>query len=294
MTFTPIFEDALTHRLYGKSRIPIFILEKHMTRNYPLHHHNFAELSLVVDGTGTEILNGRPHRFKRGTVSFLLPHHMHEIQLEQSPVHKFNCMFDLQLLFTNPLDRSLAHSLLKTGINLPHHYDLNEEQTRYMEQIFQSMSLEFDHERFAKDTILLSRLIEALVYVVRTVHPVQTDYSPAVKFRDPVQELLYYVHLHFQDEITLSHLSDRFNRNPAYISRMFKQHVGQGFTEYLHALRIERAAGLLATSTMSIVNIAFEVGFDHSQTFSRVFKKLKGVSPKLYRAEIHKSAERRA
>lgn len=68
-----------------------------------------------------------------------------------------------------------------------------------------------------------------------------------------------------------------------YVSRYFKQHVGMGFVEYVHRLRVERAAGMLLNTDMSVHDIAFDVGFDNSRTFSRVFRELKGKTATEYR-----------
>lgn len=283
MTYSPVYQDVLTHSLYGKSRLPIFILEKRMQFNYPLHHHNFAELSIVLGGSGTEILNGKPHRFHRGTVSLLLPHHMHEILIDRPNVHKFNCMFDFQLLFSCPTDVPLANDLLRTGKELPSHYELDEEDTQYMEQLFIAMQREYESEHYAKDSLLRSKLLEALVFLVRSAHRSAAALTPALPAPSKMLDLLQYVHLHFQEEITLTSLARTFNWHPSYISRIFKQHVGQTLTDYLHALRVEMASSLLATTTMNIVDIAFEVGFEHPHTFTRVFKELRGMPPKQYR-----------
>lgn len=56
------------------------------------------------------------------------------------------------------------------------------------------------------------------------------------------------------------------------------------FTEYLHTLRVGRAASLLAATSMSITDIAIDVGFDHTRTFTRAFKDVKGTTPKQFRA----------
>ncbi|MDF2714719.1 MAG: AraC family transcriptional regulator, partial [Paenibacillus sp.] len=127
-----MYQDSLTHEQFGKSRLPMFIVKGHITHNIPLHHHNFAELSLVVEGSGTEIINGKPHPFRKGSVSFLLPHHIHEVQLNSPTAIKYNCMFDLNLLFLSPSDRDLANALLKTGLQYPSHYDLDEDQASHM------------------------------------------------------------------------------------------------------------------------------------------------------------------
>ncbi|MDF2720037.1 MAG: AraC family transcriptional regulator, partial [Paenibacillus sp.] len=234
-------------------------------------------------GTGTEILNGKPHRFKRGTVSFLLPHHIHEIRLDTPTVHKYNCMFDIQLLFLSSSDQEFGNYLLQTGQHLPSHYDLNEEQTLYMIDCFDAMKLEYESKFFAKETSLRSKLLETLVFLTRTLITSSEPDSSAVQSQSNVLELLNYMHLHYNEELSLTNLADHYNWNASYASRQFKQHVGQTFIHYLHSLRVGRAASLLATTDMDIVDISVEVGFDHARTLRRAFKKLKGMSPKQYR-----------
>jgi transcriptional regulator GlxA family with amidase domain len=67
---------------------------------------------------------------------------------------------------------------------------------------------------------------------------------------------------------------------------MFKQCLGISFYSFLMNLRIENACSLLASSKMSITDIAFEVGYSSYSTFVRVFHKQKGVSPVTYRRLI--------
>ena len=288
MATFPRYQDTPAHAQYGKSSLPIMLSRYVLKQDYPLHSHHFAELSLVIEGKGTEIVNGKEHRFRRGTVSFLLPHHMHEIRLDHPAVQKYNCMFDINLLYQCPSDRDLANLLLTTGEKLPSHYELNEEQTTEMIALFDSMFQEYESKRFAKDSFIRAKLMEAFIYLIRSCLPPDGTINPGLGLAKPkdegIMEILRYLHVYYQEEITLSTLAARFNRNASYISRLFRQNVGQTFTEYLHSLRIGRAAGLLATTSMSITDIAMEVGFDQSRTFTRVFKEIKGMTPKQYRA----------
>ncbi|WP_176706539.1 AraC family transcriptional regulator [Paenibacillus hemerocallicola] len=286
MAVYPVYQDSLTHEQFGKSRLPMFVVKSSLSCSYPLHHHNFAELSLVVEGNGTEIVNGKPHLFRKGTVSFLLPHHIHEIRLNSASVVKYNCMFDLNLLFLSPSDRDLANALLKTGMEYPSHYDLDEEQTTHMAKLLESMKREYEDDGFAKESALRSKLMEALLFLLRTPRttPFASSATVLIETRNHIEEILHFLHVHYQEEITLSLLAERFNRNASYISRAFKQLVGQTLTEYLHTLRVTRAASLLATTSMSITDIAMDVGFDHTRSFTRAFKDVKGTTPKQFRA----------
>ena len=63
---------------------------------------------------------------------------------------------------------------------------------------------------------------------------------------------------------------------------MFIKHLGLSPNDYLTQYRINRACSLLRNSKLTISNIANSVGYDDPLYFSRVFKKVKGVSPSIY------------
>nr|WP_289706359.1 AraC family transcriptional regulator [Enterocloster clostridioformis] len=72
--------------------------------------------------------------------------------------------------------------------------------------------------------------------------------------------------------------------SPSYLSRLFNRETGDSISNYITKARVEKAAGLLSFSGMSIQNIAFYVGFGDLNYFSRCFKKYKRMTPTEYRA----------
>ena len=64
---------------------------------------------------------------------------------------------------------------------------------------------------------------------------------------------------------------------------LFKQEMGITFTDYLNQIRINQSCELLAKTNFSLIDISIMSGFDDQSYFSKVFKKLKGVTPKDYR-----------
>ena len=83
---------------------------------------------------------------------------------------------------------------------------------------------------------------------------------------------------HYQDQITLEHLGELINRNPAYISRLYKLQTGLNIKDRLRSIRIAVARELLEQDDMSVKEVAFTVGFSDPNYFSTVFKKETGLS----------------
>ena len=80
--------------------------------------------------------------------------------------------------------------------------------------------------------------------------------------------------------ISLESVSNRFQYNKKYLSHHFKRVFGMGVSEYLNTLRISYAVSLIDQRHLFVQEIAFRCGYKDPFYFSRVFKKIIGISPK--------------
>jgi YesN/AraC family two-component response regulator len=64
---------------------------------------------------------------------------------------------------------------------------------------------------------------------------------------------------------------------------MFKKETGKKYTDYLNEVRIEASKNLLLRDDLPLVQVAFSVGFNDQSYFSKIFKKIEGVSPNKWR-----------
>ncbi|MGG3641141.1 response regulator [Bacillus gobiensis] len=114
----------------------------------------------------------------------------------------------------------------------------------------------------------------------------KTRYS---KGKITIESIRQYIDQHYSDEITLTSLSEKFFINSAYLSELFKNHIGQTFSDYLIKLRINKAMLYLKDEQLKIIDVANLVGFSNSGYFSTVFKKYVGQTPVEYRRSIQLS-----
>lgn len=100
-----------------------------------------------------------------------------------------------------------------------------------------------------------------------------------------IREAKEYIAEHFSENLTLGGVAEYLGISGGYLSTLFMQELGCGFVEYLQDIRIERACNYLEQNYLKTYEIAYKVGFRDEKYFSKVFKKIKGMSPKEYRTK---------
>ena len=91
---------------------------------------------------------------------------------------------------------------------------------------------------------------------------------------------------HYMEDISLTSLSSKYNISMGHLSKMIKDNLKVNFSDYIASLRIQRAKELLRDDSMSIQEIAEIVGYNDYFYFTKVFKKIEGISPSKYRKSI--------
>jgi AraC-like DNA-binding protein len=86
---------------------------------------------------------------------------------------------------------------------------------------------------------------------------------------------------------TVAYVADVLNLSPGYLSEMLKVLTGQSTQQHIHDKLIEKAKEKLSTTNLSVSEIAFELGFEHSQSFSKLFKSKTDVSPLEFRQSFN-------
>lgn len=112
------------------------------------------------------------------------------------------------------------------------------------------------------------------------------------KYRDaghvPVKILntISYIQLNLTRDLSVTSLAKRANLHTDYFSRLFHQHTGERPVKYIHEKRIERAQYLIVTTLMTFSEIATQTGFENVFYFSKIFKKITGMSPGNYKKQM--------
>jgi len=86
---------------------------------------------------------------------------------------------------------------------------------------------------------------------------------------------------------TVQYISQNLNLTPDYLSTMLKSLTGQTTQQLIHTKLIEKAKVKLSTTNLSVSEIAYELGFEHSQSFNKLFKSKTKQTPKEFRASYN-------
>ncbi|MBN1409346.1 MAG: response regulator transcription factor [Spirochaetales bacterium] len=103
-----------------------------------------------------------------------------------------------------------------------------------------------------------------------------------------IDRLKFFIQKNYYKKISLKEASNVVCLSPKYVSKIFKDKAGIGFTEYKIKLKMEKAKELLGSSDYNINEIAHKTGYLNVESFVKVFKNLEGFTPSEYRRKILK------
>lgn len=98
-----------------------------------------------------------------------------------------------------------------------------------------------------------------------------------------IEQIQQYIEKNYNQSLTLESLAKLFHFHPSYLSSYFSKHTKLGVNEYLHQVRITHAKELLKNDRLSVSSISEKVGYSDPSYFTKVFKKIVGISPRIYR-----------
>ncbi|MNY39615.1 HTH-type transcriptional activator Btr [compost metagenome] len=144
------------------------------------------------------------------------------------------------------------------------------------------------HERGATPYVhllqqsLLLRILYELLHKGRTDDP-SSSYSHLDK---RIHTIIHFLHAHPQRMPEIRELAELVQLSDSHLRKMFIKQTGQAPLHFVHSIKIEQAKKLLASSVKPVSQIAYELGIDNPNYFSRMFKANTGLTPLQYRQQF--------
>ncbi|MBE5865718.1 MAG: AraC family transcriptional regulator [Lachnospiraceae bacterium] len=271
--------SKLTFSKQGKRRKDIdhIIIEKGKRGDFsplqPDHYHNFYEIFYLLSGRCHFLLKDTVYELEKGDLVFIAPGELHHSLYNEGE----NC--EICMIYFK------KEHLLVDGKDSPQSF-MGSVPALYRDNFMSLLSRmlsEYAHIDEYSDSFLTVHLQELILMLMR--HSVLDEKEPALLHSKDADILLAtkYIYKNFKQHMTLEEVSNVASLSPTYFSKKFKQTTGMGFKEYLNFVRLKHAQAALLTTDSTITEIALEYGFNDSNYFKDLFKKVYGKSPREFR-----------
>lgn len=277
--------NELISTRYGK--LPGFYVE-YVKRAGPYtmdsdHFHSYYEIYYMLSGESIYFVKDRTYKVVRGDLVFIPPRELHKTMYAGEAEHeRLIIHFDDELLNRMFGDQTEFMLLPFRQEHPVLHLPIDERLA--MDQQLRLILSEMERQDSGYPVAIAQAVTAVMLGASRYLEhnkPLALPYE--TRMHSKIFEVVRYINRHYMNPIRLDALADHFYISPYYLSRKFKEVTGFSFSDYLILTRVKEAQRLLRESTLSITEIAAEVGFDNFSHFGKTFKKITKQAPRDYR-----------
>lgn len=281
-------QNLLKHFVY--SRLP---RDNSNSMKFP-HSHSFCELYYLVSGKAELRINQTIYSLTPGMIVFIPSNVPHKTTYDSSVISE-RLTIEFSPDYLSDIDEEFGEMWIERFIyNTPMY--IRVEARPHIEELMTNINIDSTynplepndtamyHNDMFSDCMRKLRFQELIINILR--YNVRADYvtEDEMQISDiSVSEAKKYIDENYSEPLTLDALAKRYRLNPSYFSNKFKTINGIGFKEYLNNVRIIHAEKLLLESDLSITDIALQCGYESSNYFGDIFRRVNGVSPSQFR-----------
>ena len=266
-----------------------FLIRREPSFAFRWHHHSEFELTWIASGSGTRFVGDDIRPFESGDLVLLGPELPHTWwspggggQQEAFCV-QFSREFVAEIGPGRPEGRALEKIVSKSDRGLQFSAAIAAqagERLRRMEHAGGLARFGLLLECF--DLMVRSRQRKSICTSART---------DGARVSERVDAACRYVLDHLDASLRQPDVAAAVGMQPAPFARFFRRHTGRTLTSYIQHTRIARACALLRETDDSVVGVAYDSGFANLSNFNRVFKRLRGMTPREYRRRFQEAID---
>lgn len=221
------------------------------------------DLTYIYKGKGTYLINDVPYDVKQGDLVYIPSGSIREAYTDScNPICCYAFNFNCKTIEDENIILPFK-SISKIGID----YNLID-----MYQQFNGLWVEKDEGYLLKGKAIFMLILHRLIYLKRLV-----DGSSTYDLR--IEKVKKYILENYNEKLYLKDLAKIAELNPVYFGTYFKKVVGCSVNDYINTIRVNKAKDLLSTGGYNVGEAGRYTGFDDIYYFSKIFKKITGLSP---------------
>lgn len=251
---------------------------------------NFYSVGLKRNIQGKFRYGQQQYDFDEGLMSFVAPGQVVHLTVEQPKVKPTGILLFIhpEFLWNTPLAKDIKQYEF-FGYSVNEALFMSEKEEIIITELMQNIQREYHNniDKFSH-SIIIAQIQLLLNYCERFY---QRQFITRKKSSHQVLELLEKIlddWFNSEDLIekglpTAQQIAEVLNISPNYLGSLLKALTGQSTQHHIHDKLIEKAKEKLSTTTLSVSEIAYQLGFEHSQSFNKLFKSKTNVSPLEFR-----------
>lgn len=262
---------------------------------FPLHWHKCLEVIAVETGWLEIEIERVTYTIVAGQIAVINPSQLHSCPRFDPSTTLYCLMVDMDIFrsrFVESSEEQYIAPLIEGKILLTPNVENHQEINGLVRSCYDIFTQHADAYQLRLKALLFQLLYLLFTQCVQ-IRNIEPKRSPSSLSRERVNVILEYVDTHYAERIKLDDLVEIVHINKYYICKIFQQHIGKTFLEYVNLVRIQKAVELLVSTNDSITAIAFATGFQDINYFSRMFKRVMGISPTDLRKRQQKPLESR-
>jgi AraC-like DNA-binding protein len=227
--------------------------------------------------------------FEEGGLAFLAPNQLVTLSGEEGIYDGYTLYFHADLIRNYQLGKNIdQYGFFGYGVNEA--LFISEKEKVVISGLFESMIAETENNIDAFSQDVLVSLIELLLNHSNRFYNRQFLTRKA-QHNDVISSMVEYLKDRFTKDSegipTVQEVAAYLNMSSRYLNDMLKSLTGQTAQQHIHASLIEKAKVMLVTTDTNISQIAYELGFEHPQSFNKLFKSKTELSPNAYRQSFN-------
>lgn len=271
-----------------KNTFEVFHYRDETMQEVALHHHDFYEVYFFLSGNVSYNIESRSYRLSPGDVLLISPHELHqpifspEKQNYERIVLWMNAGFMQQFSIPGQDMTQCFNTQKPEHTNLIRPDGVNRELISYL---VQQLLREQDSEEFGADINCLSILAQLMVLVNRIALRAGQGPENRENTDSTVYRILTYINEHYNEDLNLDFLANKFFISKYHLSREFGRVVGTSVHRYILQKRLIMARQMIAAGKPTS-EVYQHCGFGDYSNFYRAFKKEYQISPREYLEEL--------
>ena len=263
------------------------------------HYHEFIEILYCQEGAYSIMLDGVSYTLTKGDMAIVNSNEVHYSRSLSKDMNSYIVIrFKPDLLYTTSQTIFEAKYVLPFTMKSSTHqkvFTKDEISRTPIPWLLQNILKEDRLKDYGFELAVRTYLGEVFLWILRNWHKKGLDLNLGSGLNQDNMELLIrifnYVDAHYAESIGIKEMAELSGMSYSYFSRFFKKSIQRNFSDYLNHVRITKAEYLIATTDISITEIALEVGFSTSSYFIEQFKRIKGMTPNKFRRKFSQVIE---